>query len=484
VACVAFLNFIYIYVLRLNVNITIVAMVNYTAIPHVDIAVVNEECQLEGNASDEAEKYIRMHSSPDGEFVWDEYLQALVSGSFFWSYSVVQLFSGRLAEKFGTKYLFAAAQTLAAVATLCIPYLAKHGVEYMILGRFLVGLAQGVCIPVMQPLIANWATKEEKSRMSTLIVSGGQMGTILGIPLSGYLADTYGWESVFYIEGAMVVFFVGAWLLVVEDSPSTHSSISAEERAYIEAGTAGTNLETKKLPLPWRSIITSVPCWATLIATLGNNWAFYMILTELPIYLKNILHFDTKTNALWSSVPYLMMWIFSLLVANVADMTVNKGWASINFVRKASNTIAHCGTALCLIAVAFVGCSKEWTLFMLTMAVCLEGAQYSGFIINQLDLAPNFAGSLYGVINGISSVNSWLAPLAVATLTEGQQTLARWRIAFLLTAGILFFDNTIFLIFGSTEEQSWNQPKPKPDADPEKEPNAGEDNPAYNETKD
>ena len=68
-ACVAFLNFIYIYVLRLNVNITIVAMVNYTAIPHVDVAVVNEECQLEGNASDEAEKYIRMHSSPVTEFL-------------------------------------------------------------------------------------------------------------------------------------------------------------------------------------------------------------------------------------------------------------------------------------------------------------------------------------------------------------------------------------------------------------------------------
>ena len=41
----------------------------------------------------------------DGEFVWNEHLQALVSGSFFWSYSVVQLFSGRLAEKFGTKVM-------------------------------------------------------------------------------------------------------------------------------------------------------------------------------------------------------------------------------------------------------------------------------------------------------------------------------------------------------------------------------------------
>ena len=71
------------------------------------------------------------------------------------------------------------------------------------------------------------------------------MGTILGILLSGYLADTMGWEAVFYVEGAMVVFFVGAWLLVVEESPSIHPRISAEERAYIEAGTAGTSLETK-----------------------------------------------------------------------------------------------------------------------------------------------------------------------------------------------------------------------------------------------
>ena len=62
----AFLNFVYIYILRLNVNIAIVAMVNYTAIPHVDAAVVSQECQLEGsgNQTDETDEYIRLHSSP------------------------------------------------------------------------------------------------------------------------------------------------------------------------------------------------------------------------------------------------------------------------------------------------------------------------------------------------------------------------------------------------------------------------------------
>ena len=44
----------------------------------------------------------------------------------------------------------------------------------------------------------------------------------------------------------------------------------------------------------------------------------------------------------------------------------------------------------------------------------------SGFLINQLDLAPNFSGTLYGLISGLATVNSWLAPLVVAILTEGQ----------------------------------------------------------------
>ena len=54
VAGVAFLNFTYIYMLRLNVNIAIVTMVNYTAIPHVDRAVTNAECQLPESANDSA----------------------------------------------------------------------------------------------------------------------------------------------------------------------------------------------------------------------------------------------------------------------------------------------------------------------------------------------------------------------------------------------------------------------------------------------
>lgn len=62
------------------------------------------------------------------------------------------------------------------------------------------------------------------------------------------------------------------------------------------------------------------------------------------------------------------------------------------------NTISHLGPALCLLAIV-LGVSNEdkqetLTLAMFTLAVACMGAFYSGFAINPLDIAPNFAGQI------------------------------------------------------------------------------------------
>ena len=266
-------------------------------------------------------------------------MQSLVSGSFFWGYIVTQLFGGRLAERIGFKYLIAAAQTAVGVVTLCLPALARLGVEFFIMGRVMLGLAQGVIIPSVQPLVSRWAPETERNSMSTFIFSGSQVGTILGLLFSGMMADSLGWEAVFYIEGSLAFVAVVPWLFAVYDYPSMHPRISQQEKDYIKSTTAAASVKVKGSSIPWRSIITSVPCWALLAATLGNNWAFYMLLVQLPIYMRTILRFDLKSNALLSALPWLVMWVFSLLVARMADVIAKKGWATKNVIRKTANTV-------------------------------------------------------------------------------------------------------------------------------------------------
>ena len=89
----------------------------------------------------------------------------------------------------------------------------------------------------MQPLVARWAPELERNSFSTFIFSGCQMGTILGTVFSGMMADSLGWDNVFYIEGSLSLIVVSAWLFVIYDSPSLHPRISKQEQEYIESTT-------------------------------------------------------------------------------------------------------------------------------------------------------------------------------------------------------------------------------------------------------
>ena len=48
-------------------------------------------------------------------------------------------------------------------------------------------------------------------------------------------------------------------------------------------------------PVPWKSIVTSLPFWAILIAHMGQNYGYETLMTELPTFMKQILLFDIKS---------------------------------------------------------------------------------------------------------------------------------------------------------------------------------------------
>ena len=231
-------------------------------------------------------------------------------------------------------------------------------------------------------------------------------------------------------------------------------------------------------PIPWRSILTSMPFWAIFVANFGNNWGFHLLLTELPIYLKTILKRDINSNALLSSLPYLCMWGFSLVISSLADKAITSRWLKTGIVRRIATAIAHSGTAFCLLGICFAGCDQTLTITLLTLAVTMQGALYTGFFVNPLDIAPNYSGTILGITNAFGAVPGWLAPLMAGAFTrEGgififrlfknqisfyqifrgfQQTINNWQKVWYVTIGILLAETTFYLIFASGEEQAWN----------------------------
>lgn len=140
------------------------------------------------------------------------------------------------------------------------------------------------------------------------------LGTVIALPFSGFLAEALGWEYVFYVQGGLGALWLVLWILCVYDSPQEHPFIHPDELELYSSSTsssgAGKKVDNdgqislqlfnnllrlkkkKNLPVPWKAIFTSVPFWAILIAHTCSNFGWYMLLVELPTYMKHILRFN------------------------------------------------------------------------------------------------------------------------------------------------------------------------------------------------
>lgn len=449
-----FFGFANVYAMRVNLSVAIVAMVNHTAIPHAD-RNNTDICPLPApsNKSDSS-------NQNEGEFVWDEFRQGVILGSFFWGYIVTQVPGGRLAELFGSRKLFGYGILSTAVFTLATPLAARAGDVYLIVCRVLMGLGEGVTFPSFHAMLAEWAPPSERSKMATHVFTGAQFGTVVTLPLSGILIELGGWPIVFYVFGALGVVWFAVWMPLVADTPSSHPTISAAERHYITSSLKD-SIKKKTAPVPWRRMLTSPAVWAVGAANIGHAWGFYTLLTELPTYMDNVLHFDMKQNSFISAVPYLAMWLFSIACSTLADYLIAQHILTVGNARKIFNTIGQYGPALALIGVGFIGCNTTLAVVLLTLAVGLSGASYSGFQVNFVEIAPPYAGTLFGVTNALANICGFAAPNAVGALVKGNQTVGQWRSVFLIAAAAYFVSNTIFIALGSSQVQPWAETDPK-----------------------
>lgn len=212
------------------------------------------------------------------------------------------------------------------------------------------------------------------------------------------------------------------------------------------------------MPIPWKSIFTSPPFYGLVAAHCGFTWGFYTLLTEIPTYMSSVLKLDVKANALLSALPYLAMWLLSLTVSPVADTLINRNVTNVTTSRKLFNSIGQWIPMVCLIALGYMTQEdKTLAIALLTIGVGVNAASFCGYLVNHMDLSPNFAGLMMGITNCASNLMSIFAPLVVGAIVDDEENPDEWRIVFFITAGVYLVCNAIFLIFGTAKVQPWNE---------------------------
>lgn len=300
-----------------------------------------------------------------------------------------------VAEKFSAKWVMFFSVVINVVCTLLTPAAAYIGVWAVVVLRVLEGLGGGVTFPAEHTMISKWAPPTERSTISSIIYAGTALGTVISMLMAGMLAEWYGWASIFYVMGGLSCIWMVLWIFLVQDTPQEQPYMDKSERDFIVAAlNSGGDHGHVKRAVPWGEILKSKPFYGILIAHTCSNWGWYMLLIELPLYMKGVLKFEIKQNAIFTATPFLTLWFFSIFISKTLDTLRAKNIISTTTARKVATLIASAIPLVCLLSLCYIGCNKMAAVVIAGIAVTSIGAMFSGFLSNHIDLAPNFAGSL------------------------------------------------------------------------------------------
>ncbi|XP_026735213.1 putative inorganic phosphate cotransporter isoform X2 [Trichoplusia ni] len=389
---------------------------------------------------------------------WNKSTQEMITFAFFVGYTSMTLPMGIAAQRFGGKGPIMLALAVNGVVSIFTPWIPLVGGWIaMSASRLLQGMTQAAMYPSIHTLLAKWVPLSERGRLSTYVYTGSQAGTIIAFQLSGLFAGSpmLGWPVSFWVFGALslICCFLLGWLGV--GSPHEHPTISAEEMAFILHDGA-VDVIPKKRKTPWRHILTCKAVWGLVASHAGSAIGYLLILTEIPLYMNHILGVDLKRNGLYSSLPYIALYFMAIAFGNLADFLANRKLMSVVNIRRTANSIAMVLSGLFLLAFSCVY-STALAVILLIISLGLHAGVHVGFHINQIDLAPNFAGPIMALGNMIANLTGLLAPVIVSNIVMDDVTNHRkWQYVFIIIVAFMIVTNTIFVVFAKGTVQPWN----------------------------
>jgi ACS family tartrate transporter-like MFS transporter len=376
------------------------------------------------------------------------------AGIFFLGYGLCDLPSSLLLRRFGTRAWIARIMISWGIVCACTVFVSSPQSFYWL--RFLLGVAEAGFVPGMLLYLTYWFPSQERARAVAKFMTATSLAGVVGAPLSSALlrmdgiAGLRGWQWLFLLEGVPTVLIGISVLFVLKDGPEMVTWLSAAERTWLRAeltrdharyGAADHhNLgDAFRLPALW--ILTGV----YVVIQIG----VYIVTLWMPLILSGLsagigpsignraadahaAALDASLIARYSTVPYLIAAIFTVIVGWSSDRFNERRWHLAGCMAVAAVGFAGAAwagsvfAALCAFSVAAGGLWSTMGPFWALMTRQVRGAAaaggvaiittvggFGGFLGPTLtgrlhDLTHSFAGGLYG-IGGLALCAAFLA---------------------------------------------------------------------------
>ena len=323
--------------------------------------------------------------------------RGLLGSAFFWSYAILQIPAGAVADRFGVKFPLAI-----GLACWCAASAATAGATLfwqLIAMRVILGVFESVITPGAMRWIRYNIEEERRGLAMGIFMSGSKYGPAVGAPLAALLLSHYGWRPMFLILGLGGLLWLIPWLLL--EKGDDRIKAAAEN---VQGGPS------------FGSLFRTRIMWGTLIGTFCYNYFTYFSMTWLPAYFVERRGLSLTSSGTYTMFSFGGMATVAILAGFAADWMIRRGADPVTTRRWF--IIAGFLIASTEVIGALTDSNEVAKIFAIVSMAGLGLATGNYWALTQTLLPGKSIGSIAGAQNTASNVAGAVAPFLTGWLKE------------------------------------------------------------------
>jgi D-galactonate transporter len=347
------------------------------------------------------------------EFNLSPMQMGVVLSAFFWSYALLQLPAGFLADKFGQKKTLGFAVLWWSLATAVTGF--ATGFKSLIGLRVALGVGEAAAYPSNAGIASKWFPSKERGTVAGIFDSGSKFGGAIALPLIAWMVARFGWKETFALVGSLGVIWSLVWWFMFRDSPAQHPRVNQAELAHIREGQSQKSLDDTAMPMKWYELFKHRNIWAMCIGFFMINYNSYFFITWLPTYLVKERGMGLIEMGIMASLPLLVAMVVEVFAGWLSDRVFTSGRLSLTATRKLFLIVG----LLMASSIGFAAFAESAMTAVILLCIAKSGTTVAASQVWALpsDVAPrNMTSMVAGIQNSVSNMGGVVGPIVTGAI--------------------------------------------------------------------
>jgi sugar phosphate permease len=365
----------------------------------------------------------------------------MVMSAWYFGYAALQLPSGWLADRFGSRVVLAALALCWSAWTALTALAWDH--HSLLVFWLCMGLAQAGIFPCSAKSIGQWFDDSRRASASGLLASAMALGGAIAPALTGVLLTYYTWQEVFTGYAAVGIIWAASYLMLIPEAPDATLLLPDEPARRVALPQV-----VRWQPGDWLTLVTSVPMILLCSQQFFRACGMAFFYTWFPTFLRETRGVDLKESGYMTGVVGLGAMLGGILGGFVSDwLLVRTGNR-----RLSRQGIAVVGLSICCVLVLASNEIDDTKVAIGMIALGTFAATFGG--ISGYTVAIDFGGrrvaTIFSIMNMCGNIGAAIFPFIVGKLLTGPAgtpgSASDWDVVIYLFAGILAIDAIIWAL--------------------------------------